>query len=128
MPEAKTIVKALASVTILPGLIYTAMGLGLLPVEESIEKVAAPFIDPIGLPTKPFFLILGPCKILAGLSFWGIGPMPELVARIGLLIASTCGAIGHKMNDETILPPVIYAGMVASLFVLDQSASKGKLA
>lgn len=128
MPEAKTIVKALASATILPGLFYTSMGLGILPVDESLKNVAAHFIDPIGLPTKPFFLILGPCKILAGLSFWGIGPMPELVARTGLLIASTCGAIGHKLNDETVLPPVIYAGLIASLFVLDKSASKGKVA
>lgn len=129
MPEAKTIVKALATIgAILPGLYYAAQGLGVAPVDASLEPVAAPFIDPIGLPTKPFFLILGTSKILAGLSFWGVGPMPELVGRIGLIVAAGFGAIGHHINNETVVPPLIYSGLVASLFVLDKSGSKGKSA
>ena len=128
MPEAKTIVKSLATIIILPGLYMTAQGLGVAPVDASAEAVAAPFIDPIGLPTKPFFLVLGTSKILASLSFWGVGPMPELVGRIGLIVAAGCAAIGHHINNETVVPPLIFTGLVASLFVLDKSASKGKSA
>eukprot|EP00531_Pseudo-nitzschia_arenysensis_P019858 CAMPEP_0116136482 /NCGR_PEP_ID=MMETSP0329-20121206/11746_1 /TAXON_ID=697910 /ORGANISM="Pseudo-nitzschia arenysensis, Strain B593" /LENGTH=128 /DNA_ID=CAMNT_0003631349 /DNA_START=87 /DNA_END=473 /DNA_ORIENTATION=+ len=128
MPDAKTTIKALATVTVFPGIYYVLMGLGIAPIEDKIEQMAAPFIEPLGIPTKPFFCFLGPCKILGGLSLWGIGPMPEIVGRLGLMLAASCGAYGHSVVGESPVPPIVYAGMIASLFLLDKSTSKGKKA
>ena len=128
MPDASTTIKVLATIVVLPGLFTALMGLGVAPVDEKMAAMAAPFIEPLEIPTKPFFCFLGTCKILGGLSLWGIGPMPEIVGRIGLIVAASCGAYGHMVVGDVPLPPIIYAGMVASLFVLDKSTSKGKKA
>lgn len=128
MPDATTSIKALATVSVFPGIYYVLMGIGIAPIEEKIEQLAAPFIEPLGIPFKSFCCFLGPCKILGGLSLWGIGPMPEIVGRLGLMLAASCGAYGHSVVGESPVPALVYAVMIASLFVLDKSASKGKKA
>lgn len=103
----------------------TLIGLGLVPVDENMLSVAAPFINPFGIPLRPFLLVLGPCKVLGVLSLWGIGPMPEWFARIGLAVASVCAAYGHSTIGESIVPPLIYFGFIGSLYALDNK-EKGK--
>ncbi len=124
MPDTKTTIKALLTATILPGAAMLLMGLGIAPLDENMGKMAAPFIEPFGIQTKHFFCFLGPCKILGGLSLWGIGPMPEIVGRLGLILAATCGAYGHTVVGESFVPAVVYAILTAYLFVLDKSAIK----
>jgi len=63
--------------------------------------------------------ILGPCKILGGLSLKGIGPMPEWFARIGLIIAAVCGGYGHYVVGDAIVGPFVYFGMICSLYFID---------
>ena len=128
MPDATTIAKTLATVPIIPGALMILMGLGLAPLDEGMAAAASPFLTPLGFPTKPFMLILGPCKILGGLSLWGIGPMPEMVGRIGLMFSAACGAYGHYKAGDPFIPPLMYIGVLGSLYYLDKSVSKGKKA
>lgn len=125
MPSATTIVKSLMTGIVLPGTFMTLMGLGVVPVDEKMSSMAAPFLDPFGIPVKQFFLLLGPCKILGGLSLWGIGPMPEWFARIGLIVSSVCGGYGHYFIGDSVVAPVVYLGMIGSLYFLDPNL-KGK--
>ena len=125
MPSTATIVKSLATGIVLPGTFMTLMGLGLVPIDEKVSQMAAPFLTPFGIPFRPFMCLLGPCKILGGLSLWGIGPMPEWFARIGLLIASVCGGYGHYTIGDTLVGPIVYFGMIGSLYFIDP-LTKGK--
>ncbi|KAL7541834.1 hypothetical protein ACHAXR_011245 [Thalassiosira sp. AJA248-18] len=124
-PTTKTIVKALMTPVVVPGLFLTLMGLGLVPVDEGVASVAAPFITPLNIPVRPFFCVLGPCKLLAGFALWKKGPMPEGVARVGLTIASACALYGHYAVGDNVVGPLVYLGFLASLYALD-SAEKGK--
>mmetsp|Transcript_23008 Transcript_23008/g.48981 ORF Transcript_23008/g.48981 Transcript_23008/m.48981 type:complete len:128 (+) Transcript_23008:183-566(+) len=125
MPSATAIVKSLCTVSALPGLFMTLMGVGLAPVDEQIGKMAGPFIDPLGIPLRPFLCLLGPCKILGSFSLWGIGPMPEWFGRPGLMFSALCGAYGHSVVGESVIPPIAYVGMIFSLYFLDPLV-KGK--
>jgi hypothetical protein len=125
MLEAITILKGFCTTPVLPGLFMLMMGLGVAPVDEGMAKAAAVFIDPVGIPQSPFFILLGTCKILGGLSLWGIGPMPEKVGKIGLAVAATCGAIGHFVAGDPWIPPLVYNVMLGSLVYMEKSA-KGK--
>jgi hypothetical protein len=125
MPEAITIVKSLVTFPVIPGAFMTLMALGVVPIDEGIASVAAPFIVPFGIPIKAFLMVLGPSKILGGLSLWGKGPMPNMFAKLGLVFASACAAYGHHVIGESVVPPIMYIGMMASLVALERS-SKGK--
>ena len=103
----------------------TIMGLGLVPLDEAMIPVAAPFIDPFGIPMKGFLLVLGPCKILGVLALWGIGPMPEWIARLGLSLSATCAVYGHHSVGESVVPPLGYLALMGGLYALD-SQGKGK--
>lgn len=127
MPEATTILKGFLSASAIPGVFWTLMGLGIVPLDKT-KDIAAPFIEPLGIPTNLFLCILGPAKILGVSSLWGYGPMPELVGRLGLTFSALCGAYGHASIGETPLPPIIYAAMMGGLFILERSASKAKKA
>ena len=122
---ARTAIKVLLTSAVIPGLFYTLMGLGIAPLDKT-AGIAAPFISPLGIPVKPFLCVLGPAKILGGLSLWGVGPMPEMIGRVGLVITALCGAYGHSVIGESPIPPMVYAGMIGGLFLLDKSVSKGK--
>eukprot|EP00593_Proboscia_inermis_P004630 CAMPEP_0171318478 /NCGR_PEP_ID=MMETSP0816-20121228/88952_1 /TAXON_ID=420281 /ORGANISM="Proboscia inermis, Strain CCAP1064/1" /LENGTH=129 /DNA_ID=CAMNT_0011813039 /DNA_START=24 /DNA_END=413 /DNA_ORIENTATION=- len=123
MPEAVPIIKKTLSVIAIPGTFMVMMGLGFLPVDEKMTKIAAPFIAPLGIPFQPFVACLGTCKVLAGLSMWGIGPMSDIVARIGLMLCTSCAAYGHHVVGDNVIPPIVYFGLVSSLFVLDKYKS-----
>ena len=125
MPSTATIVKSLATGIVLPGTFMTLMGLGLVPIDEKMTNIAAPFLTPFGIPMKPFMCVLGPCKILGGLSLWGIGPMPAWFARIGLIISSVCGGYGHYTVGDAVVGPIVYIGMIGSLYFIDP-LTKGK--
>jgi hypothetical protein len=125
MPEAITVVKSLTTGVVLPGTFMTLMGLGVVPIDETMAMVATQFIGPLGIPLRTFLCVLGPCKILGGLSLWGIGPMPSAFGKIGLVIASACAAYGHHAIGDSPVPPLVYIGMMASLVALERS-SKGK--
>ena len=92
---------------------------GVVPLDEKMVSVAMPFIGPLGIPTRSFFLVLGSCKILGSLSLWKKGPMPEWFARLGLILSASCAAYGHYTVGDSILPPLIYAGVCSSLYFLD---------
>ena len=125
MPEAAPIIKKLLSPVALPGIFMAAMGLGLVPVDDNVQQLAAPFIDPLGIPFRPFSLFLGSCNFMAGLSMWGLGPMPETVARVGLMMCSGCGAYAHYNLGETFIHSLVYFSLASSLWFLDP-ISKGK--
>jgi hypothetical protein len=98
-----------------------------VPVDESMGQIADIFIEPLNIPLKPFFCVLGPCKILGALSLWNIGPMPQWFGRIGLIIASLCGGYGHYTIGEPVFGPVAYIGLMGSLYYLDPiTMMKGK--
>lgn len=127
MPEATTVIKGFLSVSAIPGVFLTLMGLGVVPLDKT-QDIAAPFIGPLGIPVKPFLCVLGPAKILGVSSLWGYGPMPEIIGRLGLAFSAVCAAYGHASIDESSLPPIIYAGMVGGLFILEKSTTKAKKA
>lgn len=128
MPELQTIVKSLCSFSVIPGIFMLAMGLGVAPVDEGLTNVAAPFLDPLGLPFRPFVLVLGGCKIVGVLSLWGRGPMPEAVGRVGLATSAMCAAYGHRSVGESVVAPVVYTAMIGALYALDGASGKGKSA
>ena len=119
LANAKTIVKGLLSTAIVPGTFMTLMGLGLVPVDDKLASIAAPFIGPIGLPFRAFVCVLGPCKILGSLALWKIGPMPEWFARIGLMVSSSCAVYGHSSIGDPVAPPLGYIGLMFVLYALD---------
>ena len=125
MPKAATIAKVLATLTIIPSVPMVLMGLGLVPVDEKLVGIASPFLEPFGIPFRPFMCVLGPAKILGALSLWGIGPMPEFFGRIGLATAALCGAYGLNFVGDSTAPALVYSGIIASLYVLDPM-KKGK--
>lgn len=127
MPETTTVVKTFLTSAAIPGVFLTLMGLGVIPLDKT-EGIAAPFIEPLGIPIKPFLCVLGPAKVLGGLSLWGYGPLPEIVGRIGLMFAALCGSYGHAAIGESPVPAIVYTGLMGSLFILDKSTSKGKKA
>ena len=119
LANAKTIVKGLLSTSIVPGTFMTLMGVGLIPVDDKLASIAAPFIGPIGLPFRAFVCVLGPCKILGALGLWEIGPLPEWFARIGLTVAASCAAYGHSSIGDPVIPPLGYIGLMFVLYALD---------
>ena len=118
-PSSRTIVKGLLTTTIVPGTFMTLMGLGLVPVDDGVVAVAAPFIEPLGIPFRAFVRVLGPSKILAALSLWKVGPMPEWFARIGLMASSCCALYGHGVLGEPVVAPLAFIGLISSLYVMD---------
>mmetsp|Transcript_13311 Transcript_13311/g.27963 ORF Transcript_13311/g.27963 Transcript_13311/m.27963 type:complete len:130 (-) Transcript_13311:2727-3116(-) len=125
IPTPRTIVKALLSPSIVPGTFFTLIGLGLVPMDDGTLSVAAPFINPLGIPIRPFLLVLGPCKIMGALSLWGIGPMPEWFARGGLALSAACAAYGHSAIGESMVPGIMVIGLIGCLYALDNK-EKGK--
>ena len=105
---ANTIIKALVSTAIAPGLGMLGMSTGMLLLDDKLADIAAPFINPINVPIKPFLLVLGSCKVLAGLALWKIGPMSEKFARVGLMITSACGAYGHYGVEDSVVSPLVF--------------------
>eukprot|EP00536_Pseudo-nitzschia_multiseries_P016567 jgi/Psemu1/313326/fgenesh1_kg.1149_\ len=127
MPTPTTVVKSLMTLAAVPGSFVLSMGLGLVSVDETLVNMAAPFLTPFGIPFKPFAVVLGSSKILAALSLWDIGPMPEWFGRIGLGFASACAVYGHHSVGESAVPPMLYLGLIGSLYVLENNG-KGKKA
>eukprot|EP00537_Pseudo-nitzschia_pungens_P016094 CAMPEP_0172402942 /NCGR_PEP_ID=MMETSP1061-20121228/56935_1 /TAXON_ID=37318 /ORGANISM="Pseudo-nitzschia pungens, Strain cf. pungens" /LENGTH=129 /DNA_ID=CAMNT_0013137127 /DNA_START=84 /DNA_END=473 /DNA_ORIENTATION=- len=125
MPTPQTIVKALMTPVGIAGSFMTLMGLGLVPVDQKVVGIAAPFLTAFGIPFRPFAVVLGSCKILGAMSLWGTGPMPEWFARIGLGFASVCAVYGHHSIGDSVVGPVVYLGLIGSLYALD-SSEKGK--
>ena len=119
-----TIVRGLLSMSIIPGIGMTCIGLGLLPIDDKFVIMSTPFIQPLGIPTKVFACILGPCKILGCLALWNIGPMPEWFARFGLMFAAACGSYGHTLVGESPAPPLGYIGLMLTLYALENVGSK----
>lgn len=126
MPSLVQIVKGLCSGVAIPGTFLLFMGLGIAPLDEGLVAIANPFIGPLAIPAKPFFLTLGSCKILGVLSLWKIGPMPEWFARAGLTFAACCAAYGHHSVGEPLVPPLVYSVLISSLWVLDPLNGKAK--
>eukprot|EP00521_Asterionellopsis_glacialis_P016851 CAMPEP_0195302494 /NCGR_PEP_ID=MMETSP0707-20130614/31188_1 /TAXON_ID=33640 /ORGANISM="Asterionellopsis glacialis, Strain CCMP134" /LENGTH=101 /DNA_ID=CAMNT_0040365767 /DNA_START=15 /DNA_END=316 /DNA_ORIENTATION=- len=72
------------------------MGIGIVPADPDLVTLAELFIQPLHIPVKPFFVVLGVSKILAiGKLTFGVGPLPKSVALGGLAFAASCAAIGH---------------------------------
>ena len=122
--SATTIIRGLLSTAIFPGIGMTCTGLGLLPIDDNFVAMTAPFIQPLNIPVKVFACILGPCKILGCLALWNIGPMPEWVARLGLMFAAGCGAYGHTLIGESPIPPIGCIGLMLTLYVLEYADAK----
>ena len=104
--------------------------MGVVPVDETMGQIANIFIEPFNIPLTTFLCVLGPCKILGALSLWNIGPMPQWFGRIGLLISSVCAGIGHSKIGDSVVGPVVYIGLISSLYYLDPTmttkTTKGK--
>jgi len=103
------------------------MGLGVVPVDPKLEEVSNVFISAFNIPSKPFLLTLGVCKILGCASLWNIGPMPEGFARRGLITSTVCAAIGHYIVGDSILPPLAFLGMWAFYYNLDGADKNDKI-
>ena len=119
MPDTATSIKYFASVVAIPGIFLCLMGLGIVPLDEKMGLMSAPFIDPIGVPLQPFSLFLGSSNIMGVLSLWGKGPMPKTLGRIELMIASACGAYAHTAVEESPAFALLFFCLIAYLFVLD---------
>lgn len=127
MPELVTILKIFSSSSALAGLGMTCMSLGVIPVDEGLEGVAKVFIGDM-IPTRLFFGILGPAKLLGVASLWGRGPVPKTVGLVGLAMSAFCGAIGHGVRNETAQALIAGASVavLGAVHVLEQKKAEGK--
>mmetsp|Transcript_32098 Transcript_32098/g.47228 ORF Transcript_32098/g.47228 Transcript_32098/m.47228 type:complete len:128 (+) Transcript_32098:183-566(+) len=121
-----SVLKSALSTVGIAGVFTLGVGLGVLPLDENMVAVANVFIEPVGVPVKPFFIFLGSCQILGAASLWGIGPMPNLMGRLGLMLAASCGAYGHAKNGESFVPAASYVFFMGILFFLDEGQKKKK--
>mmetsp|Transcript_26728 Transcript_26728/g.39530 ORF Transcript_26728/g.39530 Transcript_26728/m.39530 type:complete len:133 (+) Transcript_26728:31-429(+) len=113
MIKARTIINFLVGGNAVTGFGMVLMGLGVISMEEKLIAVASPFLHLLQIPPKPFFVLLGSCKILAVMRLvFRRGPFPEWFARIGLMTSCACGAYGHYRNDESAVPPFVMIGLL----------------
>lgn len=124
MPKVATIIKGLLSLEVLPAFWMIALGTGILPMDDGVAAIAAPFIGPLNIPVAPFLGFLGTCKMFAVASWWGVGPMSEWFGRVGMMTAAGCGAYGHSVVGESAVPPIIFLLMTGGLFLLDDGKKK----
>lgn len=128
MSLLQTVAKCLCSTSALTGTGMVVMGFGFLPLDEGLDKVARLYLDKLSVPTKPFLLVLGTCKILAVLKLWEIGPVPRKLALIGLATSALSGAYGHFFYEEKLqaCAALFYAALVGYLYFTDSVDSGRK--
>eukprot|EP00543_Licmophora_paradoxa_P007818 CAMPEP_0202443890 /NCGR_PEP_ID=MMETSP1360-20130828/3064_1 /ASSEMBLY_ACC=CAM_ASM_000848 /TAXON_ID=515479 /ORGANISM="Licmophora paradoxa, Strain CCMP2313" /LENGTH=131 /DNA_ID=CAMNT_0049059721 /DNA_START=43 /DNA_END=438 /DNA_ORIENTATION=- len=127
--EATTVLRGLASGSVLAGTGMLAMGLGVIDIDPTMGSVANVFLEPVGLPLNPFLAVLGSCKILGVLSLWNVGPMPKSLGMIGLAMSALCGAAGHYVVEggAAAIPPIVYLGILGLLVFFESKKADQKI-
>lgn len=124
------VLKGVSSVPFLSGAAITAMGLGVLPVDDSMWAVATQVIGKDTVSAQPFFVFLGVSKLLGVLGLWDKGPFAghSLAVRCAVGIPPLCGAYGHYRLGETAQTIAALGFFVVfSIYqILEEKESSGK--
>jgi len=121
-----TAIKCCVSLQGVAGFGMLLQGLGALPVDPDLAAIAGASVDCMNIPHQPFFVALGTFKITAVASQWGYGPLPQWLARLGLMTSCVCAAFGHQSTGQSTVPPFVMLSLVAALFALDAAELSDK--
>lgn len=126
------VLRSLCSLSFLSGSAITAMGLGVIPIDDKMWECATKVIGENTVPAQPFMIFLGVSKILGVLGLWNKGPFARktLVIRGALGLPPLCAIFGHYLQGDT--PGTIAASVYLCLFAVyqfleGQESGKGKM-
>lgn len=116
---------------LLSGSAATAMGLGIISIDDKMWECATKVIGENTVPAQPFMIFLGVSKILGALGLWNKGPFAgkSLVIRGALGLPPLCAIYGHYLQGDTpgTISASVYLCLLAIyLFLEGQESGKGK--
>ena len=123
----RTIIKSAASFSALAGAGMTAMGFGIIDIDQKLGDVALVFTQPLNIPLKPFLVFVGATKFLSVLRLWNVfDSIPKSLAWIGLAAPATCAIYGHYKAEGSwgaSIPPTLYMCNLAFCHYLESKAN-----